>query len=426
MGSPEHNLAVLGQIVKHIPKKLIEKLRGKYKIQTRAFSATSHVVAMIFAQLSHALSLNDICDGLRFHKGYLVQIRDCVPPSRNGLAHANATRDAGLAEELFWKVLADIKEKYPQFIFGSRHYPGLPWRFKRAIHVVDSTTIQLIAKCMNWAKHREQKAAAKMHLDLDLKSFLPNFAIVNRAKDSDPKMAWALCEPIRAGEIVVFDKAYVDFAHLHHLHQRGVIWVTRAKDNMCFDVMGQQLSEEEIQQARHMHEAGIFVGQQPIVLSDCRIKLAKDDTCAKYPDELRMVEACVLQDGKPCLMQFITNHLEWSAYSVCELYLARWGIEVFFKEIKQTLQLADFLGTSENAIKWQIWIALLTYLLLRLNAWLGGWKRSFRRFFTLVKGVLWSQKRLSSLISLVEKEEQGTSPPIRLSAVQMQFDFGDI
>ena len=426
MGSQEHNLAVLGQIVKHIPGKLIEKLKAKYKIQTRAFSETSHVVAMIFAQLSHALSLNDICDCLRFRKGYLAQIRDSVPPSRNGLAHANATRNAGLAEELFWTVLADIKEKYPQFITGGRHYPGRPWRFKRAIHVVDSTTIRLIAKCMNWAKHREQKAATKMHLDLDLKSFLPNFAIVNRAKDSDPKMAWALCEPIRAGEIVVFDKAYVDFAHLHHLHQKGVIWVSRAKENMCFEVMGQQLSEEEIQQAQHMYEAGIFMGQQPIVLSDCWIKLTKNDTYAKYPDTIRMIEACVLQDGKPCLMQFITNQFEWSAYSICELYLARWGIEVFFKEIKQTLQLADFLGTSENAIKWQIWTALLTYLLLRLNAWLGGWKRSFRRFFTLVKGVLWSQRRLSALIALIETEEQETSPPIRLAAVQMQFDFGDI
>ena len=111
---------------------------------------------------------------------------------------------------------------------------------------------------------------------------------------------------------------------------------------------------------------------------------------------------------------------------ICELYLARWGIEVFFKEIKQTLQLADFLGTSENAIKWQIWTALLTYLLLRLNAWLSGWKRSFRRFFILVKGVLWNQKRLSTLIACIEKEEQETSPPIRLAAVQMQFDFGDI
>ena len=426
MGSQEHNLAVLGQIVKHIPGKLIEKLKVKHKIQTRSFSETSHVVAMIFAQLSHALSLNDICDCLHFHKGYLAQIRCCVPPSRNGLAHANATRDAALAEELFWSVLADIKEKYPEFISNGRRYPGLPWRFKRAIHVVDSTTIQLIAKCMNWAKHSQQKAAAKMHLDLDLKSFLPNFAIVNRAKDSDPKMAWALCEPIRSGEIVVFDKAYVDFPHLYHLHKRGVTWVTRAKDNMCFEVMGQQLSEEEIQQARHMYEAGIFMGRQPIVLSDCRIRLTMENSCAKYPDHLRMIEACVLQDGKPCLMQFITNQFEWSAYSICELYLARWGIEVFFKEIKQTLQLADFLGTSENAIKWQIWTALLTYLLLRLNAWLGGWKRSFRRFFTLVKGVLWSQKRLSTLIALVGKKEQETSPPIRLSAIQMQFDFGNI
>ena len=426
MSSPEHNLAVLGQIVKHIPRKLIEKLKVRHKIQTRSFSETSHVVAMIFAQLSHALSLNDICDCLRFHKGYLVQIRDCVPPSRNGLAHANATRNSILAEELFWTVLSDIKQKYPQFISGSRHYPGLPWRFKRAIHAVDSTTIPLIAKCMNWAKHRKQKAAAKMHLDLDLKSFLPNFLIVNRAKDSDPKMAWALCEPIRPCEIIVFDKAYVVFSHLYHLHQKGIIWVTRAKENMCFEVMGQQLSEEEIQQARHMYEMGIFMGQQPIVLSDCRIKLTKEDTYAKYPNEMRMIEACVLQDGKPCLMQFITNQFEWSPYSICELYLARWGIEVFFKEIKQTLQLADFLGTSENAIKWQIWTALLTYLLLRLNAWLGGWKRSFRRFFTLVKGVLWSQKRLSSLIAFIEKEEQETSPPIRLSAIQMQFDFGNI
>jgi len=122
----------------------------------------------------------------------------------------------------------------------------------------------------------------------------------------------------------------------------------------------------------------------------------------------------------------ILTDYKWSAYSICDLYLARWGIEVFFKEIKQTLQLADFLGTSENAIKWQIWIALLTYLLLRLAAWIGEWKSSFRRFYTLVKGMLWSQRSLCSLIKLLETEENETSPPIRLSAVQMQSDFGNI
>ena len=426
MSSQEHNMVVLGQIVKHIPAKLIEKLKAKYGIQTRAFTATSHVVAMIFAQLAHALSLNDICDCLRFHKGYLSQIRDCVPPSRNGLAHANATRDASLPEELFWAVLEEIRMKYPGFISGSRLYPGLPWRFKRAIHLVDSTTIKLIAKCMDWAKHTKQKAAAKMHLDLDLKSFLPNFIIVRPAKDSDPKMAWELCAPVRAGEIVVFDKAYVDFDHLYHLHQRGVIWVTRSKENMCFEVMGQQLSEEEIQQARHMRETGVFVGQQPIVLSDSLVRLARGNTFEKYPETLRLITACILRDGKPAEMSFISNQLEWSPYSICDLYLARWGIEVFFKEIKQTLQLADFLGTSENAIKWQIWTALLTYLLLRLTAWLGDWKDSFRRLYTLVKGMLWSQRSLSALFRLIDTEENGVSPPIRLSDVQLQFDFGDI
>ena len=151
----------------------------------------------------------------------------------------------------------------------------------------------------------------------------------------------------------LIEKAYVDFDHLYHLNQRGVTWVTRAKENISYEVMGQQLSEEEIQQAKHMRKNNNFMGQQPIVLSDCRIKMTAN-SLEKYLQELRLVSACVLINGKSCAMNFITNNFDWSAYSICDLYLARWGIEVFFKEIKQTLQLADFLGTSENAIKWQL------------------------------------------------------------------------
>ena len=427
MDSQKHNLTILGQIVKHIPPKLIDSLKRKHRIQTRAFSATSHVVAMLFAQLCHALSLNDICDSLRLHSGYLSQIRDCTPPSRNGLAHANATRSAAMAEELFWSTFADIKAKHPAFINGSRQYPGLPHRFKRAIHIVDSTTIQLIAKCLNWARHRQQKAAAKMHLDLDLRSFLPNLAVIGPAKDSDAKMAREVCAPIRAGEIVVFDRAYVDFGHLHDLTMRGVTWVTRFKEGILYDIVGQQLSPEEMAQARHMREKGIFVGQQPIVLSDRTIKLTGEETARKYPENVRMVVACMLVDGKPCDMTFLTNNFQWSPYSICELYRARWGIETFFKEIKQTLQLADFMGTGENAIKWQIWMALLAYLLLRLIGWLADWKQSFRRLFTLIKGMIWSRRNLVLLIEFVDTDvgADGKSPPVRLAAVQLQFDFGD-
>ena len=427
MDSQEHNLTILGQIVKHIPAKLIESLRRKHHIQTRAFSATSHVVAMLFAQLSHALSLNDICDCLKFHSGYLAQIRDCTPPSRNGLAHANATRDASMAEELFWSTFKDIREKYPAFISGSRQYPGLPHRFRRAIHIVDSTTIQLIAKCMDWARHRRQKAAVKMHLDLDLRSFLPNLAIIGPAKDSDSKKARELCAPIRAGETVVFDRAYVDFGHLHDLTMRGVTWVTRCKEGILYDIVGQQLSPEEMKQAQNMLDKGIFVGQQPIVLSDRIIKLTGEETAGKYPEEVRMVVAMVRVDDKLCRMSFLTNNFQWSPYSICELYRVRWAIETFFKEIKQTLQLADFMGTGENAIRWQIWTALLAYLLLRLVGWLAEWKQSFRRLFTLIKGMIWSRRNLIALIKFVDVDigVGEKTPPVRLAVVQLQFDFGD-
>ena len=144
-----------------------------------------------------------------------------------------------MAEKLFWEVLAHLNEISPNFRIQGRRYCALPRRFKRMIHVVDSTTIQLIANCLDWAKHRRRKAAAKMHLRLDLRSFLPNFILVKTAGTHDSAEAPALCVGINEGEIVIFDKAYVDFKHLWRLSQRGVFWITRAKDNMKYDVVGQ-------------------------------------------------------------------------------------------------------------------------------------------------------------------------------------------
>jgi len=155
------NLPLLGQFVKLIPAKLVDRLAGKYKIQTRSFSPTSHVVAMMYAQLSHSLSLNDVCDALQNHSSALSQIRHCMPPSRNGLSHANRNRNADMAEDLFWSVLEHLKSISPRFYSQGRNYCAMPRKFKRVINVIDSSTIQLVANCMDWAKHRRRKAAAK-------------------------------------------------------------------------------------------------------------------------------------------------------------------------------------------------------------------------------------------------------------------------
>ena len=448
MNPQKHTMTVLAQIASRIPDRIVENLARKYRIQTRSFSVDSHVMAMLYAHLSHSLSLNDICDSLRNHAGPLSQIRNCTPPSRNGLSHANKTRNADMAEELFWTVYDSLAKQHPEFLTSSRNYPGLPYRFrKRTLRAVDSTTIKLTAFNIGWAKHRRQKAAAKMHTALNMRSFLPNFVIVKGARDSDPKTAWELCADMKDGEIVVFDKAYVNFRHLKTLDDRGVSWVTRAKDNMVHEVAGQHAggkwtadgvaSKPQAEAAPSSATSQADVGQQAsgkrkytwkkcTVLSDERIRLAGVKTRENYPDALRLVTAEVEVKGKMARMTFITNNFDWSAHSVCQLYQCRWGVEVFFKELKQTLQLADFLGYNENAVRWQVWMALLAYLLLRFVAWHNSWKHQFSRLFTLVRAVLWNYFRLASVIECCDTQREHHRHVIRGSpetAYQLTFDW---
>lgn len=373
--------AVLRQICNLIPSHIVPKLARETGVdkKARTFSPWSHLVSLIYAQLTHAIGLNDICDGLRLHNGLLVTLRGATPPSRNNLSHSNKKRDAILAEMIFWTVLGHLQTLQPGFARGNRG-KGVARRFRRVIHVVDSTTIQLVASCMDWARHRRRKAAAKCHLRLDLQSFLPRFAIIDTARENDAKRSRELCAGIRPGEIVVFDKAYLDFAHLYDLLQRGVFWVTRAKDNMAYEVIA------NLPASGHK------------ILSDELIVLSTAVAGRDYPELLRRITALVEIDGTEQEMVFLTNNMEWSPASVADLYRCRWSIEAFFKQIKQTLQLADFLGHSANAVRWQIWTALLVYILLRFLAFVHGWHHSFTRIFTLIRSALWRRWDLSSLL----------------------------
>ena len=370
------NVIVLKQVLNLIPRGMINRHARETGVEAKArtFSVVSHLSAMLFAQLSHAIGLNDVCDWLRLKSGVLARF-GVTPPSKNALSHANKERSAEFAEKLFWSVLGHLQHASPDFAAG-RKGKGLLRRFKVRIHAVDSTVIQLVANCMDWAKHRRRKAAAKMHLRLDLHSFLPSFAIVDTAAHHDNKRAREVCATILSGEIVIFDKAYVDFDHLSDLNARGVWWVTRAKDNFKYHVV------------KNLTKGHDGIVKDQIVSLKGRHKGM----------QVRRVDAWVEVDGELKRIVFITNNMEWSPRSVCDLYRRRWDIEVFFKQVKQSLKLGSFLGHSANAVRWQVYTALLVYVLLRFMAHLSAWGHSFTRLFAVTRSALWERIDLLALL----------------------------
>ena len=369
---------------------MVDDLAEKHGVdeQSRTFTPWSHTVSLIHAQLTHAMGLNDVCDSLQMNRGMLSTIRGATPPTRNNLSDANKIRDCKMAEALYWRMMGHLMEQSPGFGKGKIRR-GYLRRFRTAIHAMDSTTIQLVANCMDWAKHRRRKAAAKCHLRLNLQSFLPACAIIDTAKFHDSSMAKVLCDGLKEGEIAIFDKAYLDFGHLRELTERGVRWVSRGKDNMKYRVVER-----------------LETTDNPRILMDEIIELTVFYSRKAYPLQLRRVVAMVEVDGLDREMVFLTNNFTWSAWTVAELYRCRWDIEVFFKEIKQTLQLADFLGHSANAVRWQVWIGLLVHLLLRYLAYLHSWAHSFTRLFTVIRAVLWRRWHLGDLL-----DSYGTAKP---------------
>jgi hypothetical protein len=371
--------SILRQICNFIPPHEVGKIARATGAEdkARAFKPWSHVVSLLYAQLTHSIGLNDLCDSLQLHSGPLASVRGATAPSRNGLSNANRQRPAEMAEQLFWRVLGQLGEQSPGFAAGRSRGPA--FRFKMPIHVVDTTVIELVANCMDWARHRRRKAAAKTHMRLNLQSLLPNFVIIDTAGEHDNLRARELCAGVKSGEIVLFDRGYVDFGHLRDLDERGVFWVTRAKENMAYEVLKKMPRSADVK-----------------ILADEIILLSNPNKPA--PELMRRVVAVVEIDGQEREMTFLTNHLEWSPRSVADLYRCRWQIEVFFKQIKQTLQLGDFLGHNANAVRWQVWMALLIYVLLRYLSYLSNWQHSFTRLFTILRAVIWSKLDLLRLL----------------------------
>lgn len=284
----------------------------------------------------------------------------------------------GMAQELFWSTLDHLRTLSPGF--GRRRYPGKLAKMKRTIHLMDSTVIELVANCMDWAAHRRRKAAAKCHVRLNFQTLLPAFVIVDVAREHDNVRAREAAAGLKKGGILIFDRGYVDLKHLSDLTQRGVFWVTRMKDMMKSDLVGD-----------------LPIKKKEVALSDEWIALNDSQSA-------RRIEAWVKVDGEERLMVFLTNNLDWSPDTVAELYRRRWEIELFFKQMKQTLKMCDLMSYNANGIRWQVWIALLVQLLLRHMAWLSQWRHSFVRFYALVRSILWERRNLLKIL-----EHHGTA-----------------
>ena len=373
--------SVFRQLCNLIPTHLVSELARETGVEgkARTYKPWSHVVAMLYAQFIHAVGLNDVCDSLRLLSGPLSAIRGATSPARNTLSHANKGRSAEMAEKLFWRTLDHLRGICPGFMGrpGQRRLH----RFKVPIHIVDSTVLRLVASAVDWKRHRCRKAAAKCHVRLNFREMLPSFVCIGSTYDHDARRAPEVCAGLQAGEIVIFDKAYADFAHLRDLDSRGVYWVTRQRTNLQCKVIKKRLRKPE--------------GK---ILRDEEVRLKSFRTHRKYPKTFRRVVALVEVDGVEREMTFLTNNFDWAPGTVAELYRCRWDIEVFFKQIKQTLQLTDFMGNSDNAVRWQVWTAFLVYVLLRYQAWTSQWPSSFIRLWACVRTALWLKLDLICLL----------------------------
>ena len=380
----------LGQIVQRIPRWLIEKTANAHGVDARKFSATSHFVMLILGHLTRASCLTETCDDADLNRRKLSLVRNATPGKRNTFSHANRTRPAEVAEEVYRETARHLGEVSPDFIPPKR-VRGFLSRFRdRGIFAIDSTVIKLALSCIASYPYRSKKAAAKMHARLPVGSFIPSVVRIEAGKPHDSTMADELTKDMKAGDILLADRAYVDFLFLHNLTARDVFWVLRQKVNMLYEVVERKEASGNI-------------------ISDEIVRLTAANTAGKYPQTFRRVQAIVEVNGEKRVMTFLTNNTKWAASTICELYRARWEIEVFFKELKQTLQLADFIGTNENAVKWQIWTGLLTHLLLHYLKFLSGWNKAFSRLVGIVRSAVWMDLDIVETLRLY-----GTaSPPHR-------------
>jgi len=324
---------------------------------------------MLFCQLAHADSLREICNGLACCLGKLIHLGIGVAPNKSSLSYANQHRPAKLYEELFYTALGRFRDVKG---LGLRKQK---FRFKNKLLSLDSTTISLCLEMFPWAKFRRAKGGVKAHVLLDHDDYLPRYVLITEASRSDVKMADAF--PLNPGSIVAMDRGYNDYALFGKWTGKEIYFVTRLKDNAAYEVV----EECALPEKRN-------------ILCDQLIRFTGEKAQKDCPCLLRRVAVWDAVNKREIAL--LTNLLEFGSTTVAAIYKDRWEIELFFKALKQNLKVKSFVGTSENALRIQIWTALIAILLLKWLHHLSKAKWSLSNLASMLRLNLFTYRDLTA------------------------------
>ena len=330
---------IFSELIAHLPHKEFQKCVARYDggSQWRKFSYWDQYLAMAFAQLTYRESLRDIEACLRSVTGKLYHLGFRGKVARTTLADANESRDCRIFADFAQVLIGIARPLYANDPIGVD--------LDQSLYALDSTTIDLCLALFPWARFRKHKAAVKMHTLLDLHGNIPTFIRISDGKLHDVNVLDDI--PIEAGAFYVMDRGYLDFERLYRLTLSSAFFVTRTKDNVLL-------------QRRYSH----LVDENTGVRSDQTVILTTIGSATVYPDPLRRVSYVDSETNKRLV--FLTNNFDLAALTIAQIYKSRWQVELFFRWIKQHLRIKAFYGTTENAVKIQIWIAVSVYVLVAI------------------------------------------------------------
>ncbi len=381
--------SIFSQLLQLFPRIEFEQAVRKRKAErhARGFTCWGQFVAMMFCQLGRAQSLREICGGLAASEGKLRHLGIMRAPRRSTLAYVNEHRPWELYRDIFEQLLSRCQQ-----VVG----PRKKFRFKNKLMSIDATVIDLCAELFDWAKFRRAKGGVKLHLVLDHDGYLPSFAVVEAANVPEVKIAEQLhFEP---GTIVVMDRGYTGFRFFQKLTKAGVYFITRMREDLVYGIA----EEREVPKNRNiLHDQVVYLGSK------------------NYQVEIPFRRIALWVEERQETLVFLTNHMTLGATTVCAVYKDRWQIEAFFRALKQCLRVKTFIGTSPNALKTQIWTALIAMLVLKYLQLRSKFAWSLSNLVALLRQQLFVYRELWPWL---DAPYQAPPAPVKYAA-QLQMAF---